>query len=72
MVVLLGARELTAAITGSHMGSLMISELFLVKLSSRKKMDDSFSAWQKRKSPGLYFHNEYLPLCLQWPLTTIS
>jgi hypothetical protein len=50
MVVLLVVRELLAAITGSRMGSSIGFGAIFGKFSWRRKMDDRFSMWQKRKS----------------------
>ncbi len=49
MVVLLVVKELTAAITGSCVGSPIDFGALLGKFSWRRKMADCFSAWQKRK-----------------------
>jgi hypothetical protein len=51
LVVLLVVRELTAAITGSQVGYPIDFRGIFGRFSWRRKMDDRFSAWRKRKSP---------------------
>ncbi len=55
MVVILVVRELTDSITGSRIGSLIDFGAIFGNFSRRRKMDDSFSTWRKRKSmPELF------------------
>jgi hypothetical protein len=50
MVVLLVVKELTAAITDSHVWFPIDFGAILGNFSQRRKMDDCFSVWRKRKS----------------------
>ncbi len=61
MVVLLVVKELTVAITGSRLASPIDFRGILGNFSQRRKMDDCFSVWRKRKSSIFCFD---LPLVL--------